>query len=59
MSDDIEIPFHLSGCKNCRCLYRLLFRAYSFDRGASHDRSPDQEELCDNCGVTACGGDGM
>ena len=52
----IDVPYHLANCGHCSALYRLLVRAYSSDHGASFDADPDQELLCDSCGMTACAG---
>ena len=50
----IVVPEHLSGCRCCSSLYKLLVRAYAPDRGADYDADAGQELLCDECGVTAC-----
>jgi hypothetical protein len=50
----IEVPDHLSDCKCCSTLYKLLVRAYAPDHGADFDADAGQELLCDRCGVTAC-----
>lgn len=54
LSEIDKIPSHLSQCRHCRGLYRLLAQAYTSDRGASYDINCSQDLLCDSCGVTSC-----
>lgn len=51
----IKVPRHLSSCRRCVGLYRLLARAYAPDHGAEYDGECDERHLCDRCGATSCG----
>jgi hypothetical protein len=51
----VTVPDHLSTCKRCRALYKLLVHAYASDHGVDYDADhSEQEHLCDRCGITAC-----